>query len=175
MTQLHILVATELITGATTLGTPIIGENLDILTASGISSGTPILGVPNVTQTHALNATELTLSATVGHYSVYFSQIWNPDYEDIVSGIIVIGEPTLTQTQSLVASGITTGNPSCGPPSITQLHVLTATGISVTPTIGSTYVNFVTFITNTDRAFIVEAESRTYTVLSRTKTYVVKE
>jgi hypothetical protein len=107
------LTATGITTGAPSVGTPNIGQ-VHALSGTGITTGAPILGAPTIGQIHALTAT------------------------GIATGAPTIGTPAIAQVHALTGQGIATGAPTLEPPSIGQVHALVATGISAgAPTLGT--------------------------------------
>lgn len=89
-------------------------NNVNALSATGISSDNPTVGTPALGQTHALVATDIATTAPS------------------------VGAPALGQTHVLVATGIATTAPSVDSPALGQVHALSATGIATTaPTVGA--------------------------------------
>lgn len=121
-----------------------IGQQVVNLTALGISTGAPAVGVPTVGQVHALTAT------------------------GIATGAPTVGTPTLAQVHALTASGLATGAPTLGTPTLAQVHALTATGIATgAPAVGTPILNA---SPSTRRTLRLPARDRNATLGARDRT-----
>lgn len=135
----HDLTATDLATGAPTVGSPAITQ-VHVLTATGISTGAPTVGAPELTEnsgSHDLTANSIATGApTVGSPAI--TQAHGLTATGIATGAPTVGSPAITQAHALAANGVATGAPTVGSPAITQAHGLTAIGIATgAPTVGA--------------------------------------
>lgn len=114
------LTATGITTGAPVLAAPTIGQ-VHVLTSAGITAGTPILDAATIGQEHALTSAGIT------------------------TGVPVLDAPSVGQTHVLTSAGITTGQPDLEAPDIGQVHALASATITSgepdleAPTIGQVH------------------------------------
>jgi hypothetical protein len=141
-------------------------QDIHVLTATGVSSGTPTVGTPALTQSHTLVATGVaTDTPTVGSPELTSAPAETPGYawepgswvegswaegswgeeteptaltaDSVSAGTPTVGQPALTQSHTLTATGVDAGTPTVGSPALGQEHTLAATGVaSGTPTVG---------------------------------------
>lgn len=141
----HDLTASNLLTGALSLGSPTI-DQIHNLSSISLIAGAIVFGSPTITQQHVFAATGIatgppvlgTPTLSIGAHALTAS--------NLVTGSPVIGTPTIGQNHALSSSNLVMGNPVLGTPTLSQVHVLTAsdlvTGLPVlgTPTLSHNYV-----------------------------------
>lgn len=101
------------------------------LAASGINTGSPIIGTPVVTQNHAVAAIAISTSApTLGTPAL--TEIGPNELvaSAIATGTPSLGTPLLAQNHSITASGVVAASPILGTPSLSQNHAVTASGVN---------------------------------------------
>ena len=141
--QIHDLIATGVTTGNPTLGTPELQEaaNEDNLTANGIDAGSPTMEIPAIGQIHILTGAGIS-AGTLTIENPAIGQVHILAGEGIIAGTPTVENPAIGQIHNLTGTGITTGTPTLGSPAIEQIHILTGTGVTVgTPNIDEPDLN----------------------------------
>lgn len=95
------LVATNLVGGPATFGTPAVGQ-VHVLSGLGVSGGSATFGTPALGQIHALSGL------------------------GVSGGPATLGTPALGQVHTLAATGLSTSAASLGAPALRQVHALVA-------------------------------------------------
>jgi hypothetical protein len=144
------LTATDIATGAPTVGTPTIGQT-HALTATDVATGAVSVGTPTIAQVHALTAQDVTTGAVVADAPT-LGQAHALAAVDVLIGTPTIDEATLAQVHAMVAVDVTTGAVVVGTPvlsepgaivALTAQDVLIGAPVVGTPTLGEAYINVI--------------------------------
>lgn len=136
------LTATGITTGAPVLGSPGIGQTHK-LTSAGAVSGIPEISGLTLGQTHLLTAFWSSAGSPVLG-SPTLGQTHELVVSSLVAGSAVLGQPSLTPIYQLTVPDLVAGQPILGQPTISQIHELTSAGavtgqpILEQPTLSST-------------------------------------
>jgi hypothetical protein len=126
----HALTATGMTTGSPVFGAPVLtaqSANHD-LTATGITTGQPTSGTPAATINRVLSASGIaTGSPVVGSPAMFTNHVLSAF--GITIGAPAPGHPAMGQAHVMAAMGIVAGLPVLDPAIIAQAHVISAIGI----------------------------------------------
>jgi len=167
----HPLSATGITTGSPIIGTPGVGQ-IHALSSVSISA-TPAIGTPGIGQAHALLSTSISTTPTIGTSDI--RQLHGLDSISIITGAVIVGTPSIAEgSHALLAEELSTGNPTIGTPDIGQVHAITAISITTgSPILTQPIVDFIQTDLSVNYNITIDIAVKTISIDTNIKTITI--